>query len=403
MRKGTAVLLAVLLALAAGVPEAQAVTVGGRSSTQALWYSDEREVDHLSLAEYVRIGVASLDADNSVRVSGYGRATGDAYRGGGADGRLYHLYLDKRGIAKTADVRIGRQLLFVSSGSALVDGARLQLRSLGPFSLSVGGGRDVLFSETGEHTRGGDLAFAGQAAFHGIPDGSLSASWLVKYDESELSRSIVGLAGDKRFGKAGSLYAQGRLDTISEVWSEILVGARSSCVKGLTADVEYFRSIPVFEATSIYSVFAVGRYQEVALRADYEVTRRFSVEGEFRNESYGAGDAANVGEAGVRWRMGDRASVRAAGILRNGTGGNLRGFELSGDTVLAKRYVLAAGYQGDVYRRDLMSGYESANRVWVGAEAKVKENVSVSARLEDSFNDNWDGDMRARMALNLDF
>src|SRR5512137_399039 len=127
MRTGTAVLLAALLALAAGVPTAQAATVGGRSSTQMLLYSDENSKDHLSLAEYVRIGVASLDSDNSLRVSGYGRATGDAYDGGGVDGRLYHLYLDKRGLGDVADVRLGRQLLFVSSGSALVDGARLDL------------------------------------------------------------------------------------------------------------------------------------------------------------------------------------------------------------------------------------------------------------------------------------
>ncbi len=403
MRTVTALLLASLLAFAAAVPEARAVTVGGRSSTQAFFFSDDFGKDHLDLAEYLRVGIASLDADNTVRINGYGRATGDAYAGGGVDGRLYNLYLDKGGLPLGTDVRLGRQLLFVSAGSALVDGARLQLRSLGPLSLSLGGGRDVLFSETGEYTHGGDLAFTGQLAYNGIPDGSVSASWLVKYDESDLSRSVVGVAGDKRFGKYASLYAQGRLDTISEVWSEVLAGVRTSYVKNLTAGFEYFRSVPTFDATSIYSVFAADRYQELALRADYEVTQRFSVEGEFRNESYGGGDTANVGEAGLRWRMGDRSSVLAAAIFRNGTGGNLRGFEVSGDTVVAKNYLLAAGYQGDVYRRDLMTGYESANRFWLGAEAKVAKNVSVSGRVEENFNHDWNSDLRMRLALNLDF
>jgi hypothetical protein len=174
-------------------------------------------------------------------------------------------------------------------------------------------------------------------------------------------------------------------------------------VKGLTAEAEFFRSIPTFDATSIYSVFAVNRYQEVSLRADYELNQRWSVDGAYRNESYGDDGAANVGELGVRWRRGDRSSVRAAAILRNGDGGNQRGFELSGDTVVAKRYTLAAGYQGDVYKRDLMTGYESANRFWLGGEARLRKDFSVSARLEENFSENWDSDLRARLALNLDF
>jgi hypothetical protein len=407
MRTRTAVLpallLASLLSVAAGVPEARAATVGGRSSTQALWYSDAREIDQLSLAEYVRFGITSLDKDNSMSVAGYGRLTGELYHGGGVDGRLYHLYLDKKALAGVADVRVGRQLLFVTSGSALVDGAKIRLGGKSPFSLTLGGGRDVLFSEDGEYTRGGDMAFAGQAAFTPDPTASINASWLVKYDESELSRSMVGLGADKRFGKYLALYGEARLDTISEVFNEILLGARTAAVKGLVAEVEFFRSVPTFDATSIYSVFAVERYQEIAARADYALTDHFSVEGEYRNESYGLGDTANVGEAGLRWRTGDRANVRASAIVRSGAGGHLTGYELSGETVVAKKYILAAGYQGDVYKRDLMTGYDSTNRFWLGCEAKVREDVSVSARVEDSFNDNWDGDWRARLALNLDF
>lgn len=403
MKRCIRALLAALLILGVGVSAAQAVSLSGRASTQALWFTDEADRDHLDLAQYARLHVRNLDPGNTMYVTGYGRAWGDVQQGGGVEGRLYYLYLDKRELVRKTNVRVGRQFFFVSAGSAIVDGARVDTRIVGPLAVTVVGGRHVFYDLDGEGTKGGDAAAAVQAELTIIPEGSLAVSYFTTYDESELARQIFGLSANKRFSRYGELYTQLRYDYLSEVWSEIQAGARTAIVPRLTLNAEYFRSIPVFDASSIYVVFAVEEFQEILLRADYDLTAKITLNGEYRNESFGGGDHANGGEAGVRFRPKDGTSLYGAGIWRVGTGGNLYGFELSGDTVFGKMVTLAAGVQHDSFRRELMTGYDTATRLWAGAEARLRKDLSVSARVEDTMSDKYDNDVRARIALNFDF
>ncbi len=396
-------LLAALFTVGTAVTGAGAATLSGRSSTQALWFSDEFGQDHLDVAQYLRFSARRLDGGDTVRISGYGRAWGDASQGGGVDGRLYNLFLDKKEIVRRTDVRVGRQFFFVGAGSGIVDGARVDSRALGPLAVTLVGGRDVVFDVTGETTRRGDVAAAVQVGLTNIPGGSLDLSYFVRYDENDLAREMYGLTASKRFGSVAELYTQVRLDALSEVFSEIQAGVRTNYFQRLTVNAEYFRSIPVFDASSIYVVFAVERFQEILLRADYDVTPLVSVSGEFRNESYGGGDTANAGEAGFRYRPQDGTSVYAAAIWRVGAGGNLYGFELSADRVFAKKYTLAAGVQHDSFRRELMNDYDVATRFYAGGEARIRPNLSVAARIEDTVSDRIDKDLRARLALNFDF
>ncbi len=402
MKRLPRVLLAALAILGAA-PDVRAATLSGRGSTPARWFADEFGEDHLDVAQYLRFSARQLDGRDTVRISGYGRAWADVQQGGGADGRLYNLYLDKKEIVKRTDVRVGRQFFFVGAGSGIVDGARLDTRAVGPLAMTLVGGRDVIFDATGESGRKGNVAAAVQVGLTNIPGGSLDLSYFVRYDENDLVREIYGLTANKRFGKSGELYGQVRLDALSEVFSEIQAGARTAIVPRLTLNAEYFRSIPVFDASSIFVVFAVERFQEILLRADYDVTALVSVSGEYRNESYGGGDTANAGEAGIRYRPQDGTSLYGAGIWRVGTGGTLYGFELSADRVFVKKYTLAAGVQHDSFRRELMNDYDVATRFYVGGEARVRKNVSVAARIEDTVSDRIGKDVRARLALNYDF
>ncbi|HEY6009488.1 MAG TPA: hypothetical protein VIU40_14270, partial [Geobacteraceae bacterium] len=77
--------------------------------------------------------------------------------------------------------------------------------------------------------------------------------------------------------------------------------------------------------------------------------------------------------------------------------------ELSGDKVVLQKYILAAGVQHDSFRRELGTGYDAATRFWIGGEARLRKNVSAQARVEDTISDVYDKDIRARLALNLDF
>jgi hypothetical protein len=403
MERCTRIFLTALLVLGAGAVSAHAFTVNGRASTQALWFGNESGTDHFDLAQYVRFFARRIDSADTVRISGYGRAWGDVQQGGGVEARLYYLFLDKKSLVRNTDLRIGRQFFFVSAGSGIVDGLRVDSRPVEPVAVTLVGGRHVLYTETSERDDGGNVAAAVQVSLLTIPQGSADLSYFFTYDQGDRARQILGFAGSKRIAKYGELYTQLRYDFLSDVWNEIQVGARSAVLPKLVMTAEYFRTIPVFDASSIFVVFAVDRFREVMLRGDYALTPKIGLRGEFRNESFGENGTANVGELGVRYRPWDGASAYAAGIWRNGTGGKLAGFELSADTTFKERYLLAAGVQRDVFRRDFMTGDESATRFWVGGEMKVRKNVSAQLRIEDTVSERYSKDVRGRLALNVDF
>ena len=402
MNRCTGAILAALFLLGAGALPAHAITLNGRTSTQALWFSDESGADHCDLSQYVRFHARQFDAADTVSISGYGRVWGDT-KGGEVDGRLYYLYLDKKELVKKTDIRLGRQFFFVSAGSGIVDGARLDTRLLGPVAITVVGGRHVMFDTNGEATRQGDAAMAVQVSLADIPGFSADLSYFASRNENALAREIIGFSASKRLSKFGELYTQLRVDLLSKVWSEIQVGVRTAIVPKLTINAEFFRTIPVFDATSIFSVFAVERFQEILFRVQYDLTPKISVSGEYRNENFGGDDTANVGEFGIRYRPKDGLSFYGAGIWREGTGGNLLGFELSGDMAIRKMFTLSAGVQHDSFRRELMTSYDSGTRFWVGGEARIRKNISATARIENTISQQFNKDVRARLALNVDF
>jgi hypothetical protein len=399
---GIRALLTVLLLVAFWAPQAAAVTLSGRSSTQAWFAPDDFGNDRYDFAEYFRFNARGFRTSGSELVTGYARVSGDPTDGEGVHARLYHLYLDLPDLGKAVGVRLGRQYVYTGAGSALLDGARLDVHPALPVALSVAGGRNIQYSPTGEDTKRGDFAGTFQLGLADTSQGSLDLSGFVSYDESELAKKLVGLSASRRFLGNSEIYGQARLDLISEVWSELQAGVRTHAVESLSLSADYFRSIPNFDATSIYAVFAVDRYQEAALKAVWEVTPLLTANLSGRNESFG-GDHANEGELGLRYRQAAGVMLYGAGIWRNGEGGRLLGCELSGDAAVAERHLLSAGFQYDVYKRDLMTGQESASRLWLGAESKVRKDVSVSARLENSWNENFSHDLRARLALNVDF
>ncbi|HEY5997151.1 MAG TPA: hypothetical protein VIU29_09010 [Candidatus Deferrimicrobiaceae bacterium] len=391
------------LGLVVAASQSAAFTMNGRSSTQASFEPDDSGADSFRLAQYLRVDARDLRKGGAELVTGYARLSGDPQDGEGVHARLYHLYLDKPDIGKVAGIRLGRHYSYTRAGSALLDGLSLDIHPAGPVAMSVAGGRNILFSPTGEETKRGDFAGSFQVGLANIPQGSLDLSGFVAYDESELAKELVALSGSKRLFGNSEIYGQARLDLISEVWSELQAGVRTHAIEDLSLSADYFRSIPNFNATSIYAVFAVDRYQEIALKAVYEITPNLTANLSGRNEIYGEDGGANEGELGFRYRRSDGFMLYGAGVWRNGEGGRLLGFDLSADASVAEKYLLTAGFQHDIYKRDLMTGEETASRIWLGGESRIRRDISVSCRLEDGWNANFSHDLRARLALNVDF
>jgi len=381
-----------------------AAEIHGRSSTQFLWFNsvfnNERQME---LAEYLNLSITKIDKAGKFSIYGYGRGTQDLSNGEGLNGRLYYLYGNYRDLFDKLDLKVGRQFVNLAAGNAIIDGGQVDLKNIGPVGFTLLGGRDVIFGLNGELTHEGDYALGMAAYLTGFKKTDLEVSWFGKWDSGDMSRETIGASFKQYLFNNVKLYGNARYDVTSEVFSEVLGGVKYFPTANMILTGEWYQSYPVFDTTSIYSVFAVNRYQEGVFRADYTVNDKFAVNAGYSRQDYGEGGIANVYEVGCKVRPVDPLTVTLSYDKRQGYGGELDGGIAEVSFEATKELELAGGIHYDVYQRDNMTGDEIARKYWGGAKYKLAKNMSASFRLQDDVNKTYKENWQGRFIFNYDF
>lgn len=396
------------LPLLAALP-ARAAEVHGRSSTQLLWFNNFfNQRKQAEFAQYLNLSVLNVDREGKLSFQGYGRVTQDVRNSEGLNGRLYYLYGDYRGLYDKVDIRLGRQWINYAAGTALIDGGQIELRKVGPVGFSIMGGRNVFFDLYGEGTRKEDFVFGTAAYLTGFKNTDAEVSYFLKLDKSGMARNQVGGVFKQYLFNAVKVYANTRYDIVSETFMEVLAGVKVFPTSKLVLTGEWYQSYPIFDATSIYSVFAVDRYQEGVFRVDYTVNDMISIHGGYNRQDYGEGGFGNDGtadvvEVGLGLRPLSNLMLNLTYNHRNGYGGKLDGGIAEVTYNPIKALELAAGLHFDVYERDRSTGEETARRYWGGAKYKFTDKMSASVRVEDNVNVRFSNDWQGRAVFNYDF
>lgn len=378
--------------------------VHGRSSTQFLWFTNVfTDKEQAELAQYLNLSISQVDQAGKLTFHGYGRISQNLGGGEGLNGRLYYLYADYRGLLDKVDLKLGRQFVNYAAGSALIDGGQIDVRKVGPVAFSVMGGRNVVFSLDGESSHEGDYAYGAAAYLDGIKDTDLELSWFRKTDEGDLARDVLGASFKQYLFNNFKLYANSRYDISSEVFNEVLAGVKYFPMGNLVLTGEWYQSYPTFDTTSIYSVFAVDRYQEAVFKADYTINSVIALNGGASFQEYGEGADAKVYDIGTRITPLPQLSLALSYDRRHGYGGSLHGgiAEISYDPT--KALGLAGGVHYDVIKRDAMTGRDYARRYWLGGKYRLNERMTLALRVEDNVNINFEEDWQGRMVFNYDF
>jgi hypothetical protein len=368
IRKRLLACLALLLVLP--LPAA-AVDMKVTSSTQYLWYNDivANDDDESKVAQYLRMSLTKLNEANTVSIYGYGRATkefSDLKDNDDVAGRLYYFYLDYRDMLKDfLDLKAGRHFVYIPSASAIIDGATLDFKKIGPVGVRVLGGREVKFAGDRGEITGSEDYFMGTSLYtDAIRLTHLELSYARKYDNADVAREVVGFSASTYLLKKASLYGETKYDVLTESTSELLTGIKYSPLDRLTLTGEYYQSYPQFDATSIYSVFAVNKYQEALIRAEYALTDAYRFFVGYAKEDFNDGEDADLYEAGVAAKPTADLVINASYDKRNGFGGTLDGWRLNARYTMGKT-VLAAGADWDDFRRDTFSE-NTAKKYWIG-------------------------------------
>ncbi|RQW77051.1 MAG: hypothetical protein EHM51_02440, partial [Geobacter sp.] len=380
--------------------------VRGRSSTQLLWFNDFLNGRQVEVAEYLRLSVTRLDKEGKLAIYGYGRGTQDFTNGEGLNGRLYYLYGDYRGLGEKLDLRVGRQFVNLSAGSAIIDGGQVDVHSVGPVAFTLLGGRDVIFGLNGEIGHEGNYVFGAAAHLAGLRKTDLDISWLRKWDAGDVSRDLLGVSAKQYLFDSLKLYGNARYDLTSEVFSEVLGGIKYFPFANLILTGEYFQSYPTFDTISIFSVFAVDRYREEVFRVDYTISERVAVRAGYSRQHYGDGGTADVYKAGITVRPVPSLTIAADYDRREGYGGSLDGGMLDAAWDVGKNVQLSGGLTVDAYSREFFpgtSGDRIAQKYWIGGRYRLAENMTASLRIEDDVNETYNSNVQGRFIFNYDF
>ena len=387
----------------------QADPVNVKTSTQLLWGDGLLGDSQAIVAQYLRFSYNP--EGKNFAMAGYGRlwkdlASGEV-RSTDFEGRLYYLYLDYRPVENVA-LRLGRQFTNFTAGTSIMDGASVNVHNLGIFGITLAGGRDVRYSLDSEFSRNGNYFMGIDLHLENVRSTQLGISYVRRYDTSDLAREELGM-NFRYFFKQLSPYAELRYDTMSSVFDEATVGVDLFPISNLMIKAEFYHMYPTFDATSIYSVFAVDKYREYLIRADYSVSDQLTVFASYTNQDYDEGDDANVYSIGAKVYPIKNLSLNAAFNYRKGysgydgltgdTDGKLYGFEVYGDYKVMKQLIVFAGVQYDTYNRPELDGNNYATRYWGGGKWLVNKNISLNARLENNVNENFDHRILGRFTL----
>ncbi len=289
-------ILLVFLALLIYTSFSNAAEISLKSSTQYLWYEDIFTQDtEKDISEYLKLNITKIDKEGKLNVYGYGRVSKQLSSGEDVEGKLYYLYLDYRGLFDDRlDLRLGRQYVYLTAASGIVDGANVEIKNLGPVGITVFGGRNVQFDSKKEITGRGDTLF-GSAIYMNLPKNSrIELSYGIKYDDSDIARETVGFDFSSTPIRGFSLYGNTKYDVISESTSELLVGVKLLPFDKLTVKGEYYESYPTFDTTSVYSVFAVDKYKEKLIEAEYRLSNNYLISAGYAREDFDEGENANL-------------------------------------------------------------------------------------------------------------
>lgn len=383
---------------------ALAFSVSGRSSTELEVYPNGAGDTVVPAYEYLLLNVDDIDG-NGLSFHGYGRLgktlKGDSFD---TDSHLYYAYLEKKNAFNHLDFRFGRQFIATTAGASLMDGLALNLHGMGPLSLKLFGGGDVAFYD-GYNPQ--DLVSGTQLSAQLFKTLHLSVSYLAKWKEGRMDEQLFGFNGDYDFHNMLHAYTDVQYDYLTDSVSYFLGGLEYHPSHKWTLRSEYLYSLPVFSASSIYSVFAVDKYQQVMAELDYSISSSLQAFGRYTHEFYQEYTDNDVFEMGLQKIRTDRFAGYLSGVVRAAGSGSQDLAGVKGRvSYLFNRYLQAGvGAELDVLDRRITEEYNdtTSSRVWLDGTAYLTRKTTVQAKVERIESNTWGTYYQGRVQVNFLF
>jgi hypothetical protein len=372
------------------------------SSTQYLWYQDfiaDKGQDEI--AQYLRLNITKLDTEGKINFYAYGRVTKQMSSDDDVRGRFYYGYLDYRDVVKDhLDLKAGRTFVNAAAVSGTMDGLYLDFKNLGPVGFTVFGGREVIFQDKQE-IGGGNALGGGSIYLDTVKNTHVEVSYGRTYRDSEVARQNVGLDFSTTPFEITNFYGRAKYDTEAERYNELLFGVKLAAMKDLILRGEFYQSYATFDAKSVYTIFAVDKYRELSIAAEYYLTKNYRFSAKYAREDFSSDANADLFQVGLMATPIKDLTLNASFEQRNGYAGQLSGFRFFGEYRIEKASILA-GIDYDDFRREA-SRDGIAKKYWTGLSYQFTKILSAVARFEQNYDYNYDHSYQGYTAININY
>jgi len=392
---------AVILLAAWPAGKALGATVSGRAGTVLEWFDDAQENTAVPFYQYLLLNVKDIDG-NGLNFRGYGRLAIDLQNEVNTDSRLYYAYLEKKDILANLDCKLGRQFISTTAGASVMDGLYLKYRNLGPLDVALYGGGDVTYYDKYD---AGNMVVGGKLAGHFLDSLDLGLSYLQKWDDGDLTHELFGFDLDYNYDNILAVYNETQFSYLADSVTYFLAGAKYYRNPKWSLRTEYLYSLPVFSSTSIYSVFAVDKYEELMAEGVYRLGGGLRGFARYTREMYDETADANVLEAGLEKIRTNRISGYLSTIIRQDEDGqDLRGVKARAAYYFNKLLQAGVGVDLNVLERRIEDDDETTSKLyWADVTSQLTGRINVQAKLERVESDLWDHYYRGRIGLNINF
>lgn len=314
---------------------------------------------------------------------------------------LYLAYLEKLDLVKGLDLKAGRQFAAFSAGARTIDGVDLRYQAMSNLALRtfLGNTVDTNVEEGSDATAFGLEA---RTRFEGF-EASLSY-----YGESEKSNTLKELYGaDFRWEAFENTEFSGEAsyDYLRDQFSHLYLEADYYAKQPFGVRLHYLYDMPVFEATSIYSVFAADLYEEVGCELTYRLGWGYTALARYTREFYESYSDADTIEAGLKKERGTGWSGYLLGTLREDDGGqSLKGMKFLFTYPVHRYFEPGVGINYDVLERRIEDTEDTtAKRYWVFARSEVSDTLSFDLTIENGKSVLTGNYTQGRLAANYRF
>jgi len=330
----------------------------------------------------------------------YGRLSEDLLDHENKESEVYSAFLNMEEVLPRTGLTLGRQFISTVAGSAVTDGIEVRINEMAR-RLKVGlfAGGDAKFVDKYEE---GDWLFGGTLDILHLDRTNVGFSFFQKYDRWDVARQALGLDLGYRIRTLAKVHAEARYDLLTEMVDTYFLGGKLYAGRDLTLSLEYYYNVPVFDATDIYSVFAVDEYREARFQADYRISKWINVFGAYTHEFYEEGEDTDNIEFGTIIRRYKDFDLYASALFREGED-DLIGGTLKGHYFATNDLTIGAGIEGDDYRMHDPEESKSASRYFADVMFYLSNHLYVYGKVEGLKSEYHNHEIRARIKVSYAF